>query len=371
MRRSTLFIVCLLLLCTGLAFLAGMHTSTGSDGRGVEVSADDAEGASGMMDLYHKLAKLRWAFIVAAGMAVLFFLIHLELKARVRAMTAELSEKNTALEGEVKVRRGAEEELRRHEEHLEEMVEERTRDLRESEEQLRLYERVFMASSDGISVTDMDWKILKINPSMLGHTGYNAEELESMRFDELSVPEDVEKVEQDLRKTGGFQGETRIQGKDGSISYLDLSVFPIDHEDGRPGCYVSIGRDMNERRRAEEALRQREEQYRGVFDTVADGLLIFDPADGIVVEANPAACRMYGYAREEFIGRSGMDFVSPDCIQVVQDFKRDLAERGVFHAETRHMRKGGALFYAEVDGANFIYGGKPHLLAAVRDVAPG
>ena len=242
MRKHALITICLLLLCTGLAFFAGMHTSTGGDGGEVEVAEDAPEENSGMMDVYHKLAKLRWAFIVAAGTAVLFFFIHLELKARVRAMTVELSDKNTELEREVEVRREAEEELRRHEEHLEEMVEVRTRDLRESEE-----------------------------------------------------------------------------------------------------------------------------QYRGVFDTVADGLIIFDP-EGIIAEANPAACRMYGYDREEFVGRPAMDIVSPDCLQVVQDFKKDLADRGTFHAETRHVRKNGALFDVEVDGANFIYGARHHLLAAVRDI---
>ena len=49
-------------------------------------------------------------------------------------------------------------------------------------------------------------------------------------------------------------------------------------------------------------LNEKEWQYRSIFDAAIDGLIVHDLETGLVVEANPAACLMHGYTREEFIG---------------------------------------------------------------------
>src|SRR4051812_42539081 len=64
--------------------------------------------------------------------------------------------------------------------------------------------------------------------------------------------------------------------------------------------------------RLEEQLREREAQYRAIFEATTDGLVINDPESGVVVEANPAACRMHGYSYDEFIGLHPTDFIHPD-----------------------------------------------------------
>ena len=59
-------------------------------------------------------------------------------------------------------------------------------------------------------------------------------------------------------------------------------------------------------------LNGKEWQYRSIFDAAADGLIINDLETGCVVEANPAACLMHGYTREEFIGLQLTAFIHPD-----------------------------------------------------------
>ena len=126
-------------------------------------------------------------------------------------------------------------------------------------------------------------------------------------------------------------------------------------------------RDITERKRAEEELREREAQYRGIFESTSDGLLIFD-LDGTIVEANPAACRMYGYLCEELVGLSGKGIVHPDYYHLFEDFKRQVKASGRFSAQTVDLRKDGSPINVEVHGTSFSYKGQPHLLAVVRDV---
>ena len=55
-----------------------------------------------------------------------------------------------------------------------------------------------------------------------------------------------------------------------------------------------------------------EEEYRNIFEAASEALVIFDMDIGLVVEANPAACEMYGYTRQEFVGLNPTVFMHPE-----------------------------------------------------------
>ncbi|MCK4272839.1 PAS domain S-box protein, partial [bacterium] len=123
----------------------------------------------------------------------------------------------------------------------------------------------------------------------------------------------------------------------------------------------------SKRKRAEEALRESEAHYHGIFDSASDAFLIFD-LDGNIVEANPQACKMYGYSYDELIKLSGKNIVHPDYYHLFEQFKRDVQTTGEFHAESVDVHKDGTPFNIEVRGTTFDYLGKPHLLADIRDI---
>jgi len=125
--------------------------------------------------------------------------------------------------------------------------------------------------------------------------------------------------------------------------------------------------DITEQKRAEEELREREVQFRSIFESTSDAVLIFD-FDGTIIEANPAACKMYGYSYEELIGLSGKDIARSDHYHIFEDFKRQVKTSGRFSAQSVDLRKDGSPIHIEVRGASFSYKGRPHLLAVVRDV---
>jgi len=154
----------------------------------------------------------------------------------------------------------------------------------------------------------------------------------------------------------------RVDGEDFPVEVLLTAI----HLHGKRILHVSW-RDISERKRAGEELREREAQYRGIFKSTSDAVLIFD-FDGTIVEANPAACRMYGYTYEELVGLSGKDIVHPDYYYLFEDYKRQVKASGRFSAQSVDLRKDGSAINVEVHGAFFSYKGQPHLLAVVRDV---
>jgi PAS domain S-box-containing protein len=125
-------------------------------------------------------------------------------------------------------------------------------------------------------------------------------------------------------------------------------------------------RDITEQIQAEEQLREKEEQYRSIFEASTDGLFIVDLEDSHVVEANPMACQMWGYTHEEMVGRP--IGISDDSQQMPVHALEVIQAGGQFQMRDITTRKDGTSFHVEVHATPFIYKGMPHLLAIVRDI---
>ena len=112
-----------------------------------------------------------------------------------------------------------------------------------------------------------------------------------------------------------------------------------------------------------------EEEYRNIFEAASDGLIIYDMGTDLVVEANPAACEMHGYTREEFIGLNPVVFLPPESHVLFREFVRTAEPGSVFESLIIHLRKDGSPFHAEVRRSVINYRGRRCLLSAVRDVS--
>jgi two-component system nitrate/nitrite sensor histidine kinase NarX len=113
----------------------------------------------------------------------------------------------------------------------------------------------------------------------------------------------------------------------------------------------------------------RDQQYKSIFETAGDGLIINDLETGLVVEANPAACTMYGYARDEFIGLHATSFIHPDSSRQFTKYVQAVQSQGVNVAQQVHMRRDGSLFNIELIGTVYTNQERTYLLNAVRDVS--
>jgi two-component system cell cycle sensor histidine kinase/response regulator CckA len=123
-----------------------------------------------------------------------------------------------------------------------------------------------------------------------------------------------------------------------------------------------------ERMRSELALRASEEQYRAIFNAASDALVLWD-SQLRRVDVNAAYERMYGWRRDEVIGRGYEDRALPGAYA---ERRLDLVRRALAgetcRAELESIRKDGARFHVEVHAIPFRHRGEPHVLAIVRDI---
>ncbi|GAC1319120.1 MAG: hypothetical protein NVS2B16_24420 [Chloroflexota bacterium] len=230
------------------------------------------------------------------------------------------------------------------------------------------YRAIFEATSDGLIVADLDGRLVEVNPALCRMHGYSRDELVRLYPTDFIHP-DYHSIFAEymatLNRGGTYQTGAIDVRKDGSTFPVEVHGTTFVYR-GTPHV-LGVVRDVSERAEAERQLREREEQYRGIFETTSDGLIIGD-IDGFVVEVNPAACRMYGYSHDEFIGRPISSLVHPDYRDESPENRQTIDEGGVVQVQEIALRRDGTPFYVDVQGSRFIYKGRPHRLAAVRDV---
>ena len=130
---------------------------------------------------------------------------------------------------------------------------------------------------------------------------------------------------------------------------------------------LKLKEEIEKRKSAEQAQQEMEQQYREIFNSSTDAFLIFDMR-GNIKEANPQACKMYGYKYKELIKLSGKDIVHPDYYHLFKNFKIEVRIEDEFFTESVDVHKDGTFFDVEVKGSKINFKGKPHLLAIVRDI---
>ena len=168
--------------------------------------------------------------------------------------------------------------------------------LRESEERFRL---AFEKGPLGIMLVGPDYRFLKVNEALCEMTGYTEAELLGLKVSDITHPEDVERDAQLSSKilrgeVTSCKWEKRYVRKNAEILWAELAVTLIRDLSGNPLYAQGTVADISERKRAEEALRQAEEKYRGIFEEAIVGIFQSTP-NGRYLSANPALARMFGY----------------------------------------------------------------------------
>jgi PAS domain S-box-containing protein len=155
---------------------------------------------------------------------------------------------------------------------------------------------------------------------------------------------------------------------DGKQIWITLNTQPMYRPtDPHPYGVVASFTDITEKRRAEAALVEREQQYYSIFESTQDGLFI-NRFDGTLVDFNPAAATMHGYTPEEFRKLQPPQFVHPDSFHVFETYLATVKTGGQFRGQAIDICKDGSLINVEVIGAVFNYQGELHTLAMVRDI---
>jgi PAS domain S-box-containing protein len=237
--------------------------------------------------------------------------------------------------------------------------------LRTSEEQ---YRAMFNAAADALVLRDADFRIVDVNPAYVAMSGYTREEVIG-RDHVVANPPEVEARIRSLhaRALAGetVMLETARVSKTGVRREVELRGVPIVHR-GEPHV-LYIGRDIAERKRAEQALRDSEEQYRSIFNAAADALVLRDDA-GRIVDVNHAMCLISGYSREEVLNEKRWIFARPERHGLAAEMHRRVIAGETVHFEIQATRKDGSPIDIEMRAVPMIYRGRPHALGMARDI---
>ena len=187
-------------------------------------------------------------------------------------------------------------------------------EIRESEER---FSKAFRASPDGLVISRIsDGLILEANDSFVSLSGYDRGELIGKNTIDLGIFVDLadrERMVAILKEQNYVRDfEFMIKRKSGETRLITFSAEPLELHGEH--CWLTIARDITERKQAEEALRKSEERFAKAFLTSPDALVISRLADGAILEANDSFVSLSGYDRDELIGKSTIElgiFVDP------------------------------------------------------------
>lgn len=193
--------------------------------------------------------------------------------------------------------------------------------LRHSEER---YRATFEQAAVGIVHTAFDGRFLRCNPRFAQIVGYSLDELSGMSFEHITLAEDVgesSSAAQQLaeEKVGSFAWEKRYCRKDGSLTWVKVTLSMQRDTAGKPAHFIAVVQDINARKAAEEALSKAEQKFREIFEDAPEGIFQTSP-EGKLLALNPAGARILGYETAE------------QAMAAVSDSKRDVWLNGADRA---------------------------------------
>jgi PAS domain S-box-containing protein len=223
-----------------------------------------------------------------------------------------------------------------------------------------LFGTLFRSASVGVKVVDFQTRrILDANPAYQRMLGYTLEELCSRSYAELTHPDDRarERALQDSMtkgKTDTFQLVKRYVRKDGAPFWARVTASVVRDSAG-VACYgVSMVEDVSRERASEEATREAEARYRLIVESTSEGIWVTD-TENRTTFANGAMASMLGYAVEEMLGRSVLEFCDDEG---AQQAKARLTQRSTGVSErapARYKRADGTVIDAMLCG-NALFG---------------
>ena len=242
-----------------------------------------------------------------------------------------------------------------------------------AEEALQFTRHSIDSATETLVTIAKDGHFADVNDAFCRKSGYSKDELLTMSVHDIDPDYNAEiwsAFWNKLKQSGSLTIETTHRTKKGKTYPVETTLTYFEYN----GCEYHCGfaRDITERKRAEDALRESEEKFRGIFDTINDGIHIHtiepDGKPGKFIAVNEVACRMLQYTHDELLEHGPLDFVTDFHSRPLDEIIRELSTIGHSIFETEHRRKDGTILPVEINTHVVNLQGKRMAIGVVRDI---
>jgi PAS domain S-box-containing protein len=242
--------------------------------------------------------------------------------------------------------------------------------LRESEFK---YRQVVESAVDIIFTTDINGKIIYSNPAALKATGFTFAELLNLHYTDLVAPEFKNRfkiffIRQYLKKQNSTYLEYSLITKNGDIKWLGQNTTLILERDQVIG-FLSISRDITERKFSQMTLKESEKRYRHLVELSPDAILVH--IKGKLVFVNESCLKLFGATKqEEVLNKSITEFIQPDSIDIFKakiKYNTDKDSK-VLHQNQQFRRLDGVKINIEVTTNPIIFNNETATQIVIRDI---
>ncbi len=241
------------------------------------------------------------------------------------------------------------------------------------EEKLHMFEHTITSTTECISITDLNDRIVYVNDAFLKTYGYTETELVGKDMSLFRSPDNNPEVLKAIRpaaQVGDWHGELLNRRKDGTDFPIYLSASAVRDERGGLVAMVGIATDITERKQAENKLRSSEAQFRSIWEYSSDGMRLTDN-HGIIVNVNLSFCKMMGVEREEIIGKPMSVVYDPSIRDNVMKGMAERLSAGNIeaHMERDQLLRNGRTITVEVSNSVIAReNGESAVISIFRDI---
>ena len=232
---------------------------------------------------------------------------------------------------------------------------------------------LFNLMPDPVVIVDGKGRFLAVNNRVEEETGFKREELLGKNFlkTKIVTAESKAILMNNLNKRMGERHpapyEIEVLTKDDLKISVEVNAVKIEYE-GKPANLLIL-RDITERKRAEEALRESEEKIRLAFENAKDAIFWADPTTGLVIRCNNAAEDLLEKNREDIVGYHQMALHPPQKAEYYSEmFKRHIEQGRIVDEEAEIITKSGKVKLVHITASTTSVAGKPIIQGIFRDI---
>jgi PAS domain S-box-containing protein len=225
-------------------------------------------------------------------------------------------------------------------------------------------------ASDAFYLSDMEGRFIDVNEAACNILGYTREELLKLSIPDVDVnfpPEKLSDILGSLAYNEPKTLESFHKKKNGNIFPVEVQINIFG--DKKQPLFISLARDVRERKKSEVALKESEEKYRNLIERANDGICILQ--NGKVIFSNPRLIELWGGTMEEVINSPFTNFIHPEELNKLVDYynRRLKGEKVPSIYDSVLLQKNGDNVFVELSAGIITYQGNPADLIIIRDVS--